>query len=194
MIELNDLAEWYGTIGYVTAINDGGKSYDIGPYKNIAARDIKLCANCSGWSIGDKALVHRNPDIEIAITKFKKISVYENDLICAVSEQNETHLIAKLSRVVLKTKGEDILADAAETFANHHKIYGENYKRMGRAMIELFPNPVTLATASDYNRFYILGQIITKLGRYAANFDKGGHQDSIHDACVYCAILESLDK
>jgi hypothetical protein len=32
-----------------------------------------------------------------------------------------------------------------------------------------------------------------KLSRYAANFEKGGHQDSVHDLGVYSFLLEDFD-
>jgi hypothetical protein len=35
--------------------------------------------------------------------------------------------------------------------------------------------------------------IIVKLTRYVINWNQGGHQDSIHDAMVYCAMLEEID-
>lgn len=42
--------------------------------------------------------------------------------------------------------------------------------------------------------FHIFNLIIIKLYRYANNWEKGGHQDSIHDMAVYCAILENIDQ
>jgi hypothetical protein len=88
---------------------------------------------------------------------------------------------------------DQILANAAETFAERRKVYGDNYKRVGAAMAALFPNGVELKTADDHNRFHILMLVIVKLSRYCVNWEKGGHQDSIHDAAVYCAMLEDID-
>lgn len=87
-----------------------------------------------------------------------------------------------------------ILAAAAETFAARKAVYGENYKRVGAAMAALFPEGVKLETEEDHNRFHIFALIVVKLSRYCVNWDKGGHQDSIHDAAVYCAMLEDIDE
>lgn len=87
-----------------------------------------------------------------------------------------------------------ILADAAKTFRDRHKVYGDNYKRVGAATQALFPDGVTLKTSNDHDRFHILSLIMVKLSRYCVNWEKGGHPDSIHDAAVYCAMLEDIDK
>ena len=36
--------------------------------------------------------------------------------------------------------------------------------------------------------------IINKIARYAENFDKGGHDDSLNDISVYAAMLRSIDR
>lgn len=91
-------------------------------------------------------------------------------------------------------KGDEILLSAAKTFAERAKVYGENYKKVGGALAAMFPEPPKLETAEDHNRYYIFTLIVMKLSRYANNFSTGGHQDSIHDAAVYAAILESIDS
>lgn len=86
-----------------------------------------------------------------------------------------------------------ILAEAASTFAARRAVYGDNYKRVGAAMAALFPDGVNLKSKDDHNRFHILMLVVVKLSRYCVNWEKSGHQDSIHDAAVYCAMLESID-
>jgi hypothetical protein len=87
----------------------------------------------------------------------------------------------------------DIMAEAAETFRERNKIYGDNYKQVGGAMEAMFPNGVTLRTPEDHNRFHLFMLAIVKMTRYANNWEQG-HQDSIRDATVYCAMLESIDE
>ncbi len=37
------------------------------------------------------------------------------------------------------------------------------------------------------------GARVAKMSRYAANWNAGGHADSLRDIAVYAAMLESLD-
>lgn len=88
---------------------------------------------------------------------------------------------------------DQFLTEAAATFKSRNAVYGNNYLNVGKAMAALFPDGVTLKTAEDHNRFHIFMLGIVKLSRYANNWDKGGHADSIHDNTVYSAMLESID-
>lgn len=85
-----------------------------------------------------------------------------------------------------------LLREGAETFEQRNKVYGDNYTRVGKALAALLPGGVTLKTPDDHNRFQIFNLIVVKLSRYCVNW-KDGHQDSIHDAMVYCAMLEAID-
>lgn len=86
----------------------------------------------------------------------------------------------------------NLLREAAKTFEARNKVYGNNYLNVGGAMAALFPDGMIVKTAHDWNRLHIFLLGIVKLSRYAVNWNSG-HQDSIHDAIVYAAILESLD-
>lgn len=88
---------------------------------------------------------------------------------------------------------DQFLTEAAETFKEKNKEYGDNYKNVGGAMAALFPDGVTLKTADDFNRFHIFMLGVVKQSRYCINWNKGGHQDSVHDNTVYSAMLESID-
>lgn len=92
---------------------------------------------------------------------------------------------------------QDKLKDALATAETRSKVYGgagkEGHRLTGAAMAQLFPEGVTLKTADDFIRFLLFCMIMTKNGRYAINFDKGGHQDSIHDLGVYAFLLEDFD-
>lgn len=85
------------------------------------------------------------------------------------------------------------MSESAATFKSRNAEYGDNWRMVGETMKALFPNGVTLRTADDHNRFHIFMLKIVKLSRYAINWEKGGHQDSIHDDGVYSAMLEMID-
>jgi len=94
-----------------------------------------------------------------------------------------------------KRTAADILAEGANTFRERNKVYGDNYKRAGGAFAALFPNGVTLKTKEDHDRFHLFSLIVVKLSRYAVSIEAGKpHRDSIHDAGVYCAMVESVDE
>ena len=80
----------------------------------------------------------------------------------------------------------------AATYRERNALYKDNYKRFGDLMMALFPEGLTVKTRDEWNRICIFMMISSKLTRYAANFEKGGHEDSIHDAGVYSAMLEEL--
>lgn len=86
----------------------------------------------------------------------------------------------------------DILRQAAATFEQRNALYGDSYKSYGNVMVALFPNGLKVNTADDWNRLGVLNMIVSKLTRYAANMEAGGHKDSAHDTIVYAAMLEEL--
>jgi hypothetical protein len=57
----------------------------------------------------------------------------------------------------------------------------------------MFPRGVTLDTDDKFRRYSLIVFIQTKLARYAQNFDRGGHPDSLDDIAVYCQLLRELD-
>ena len=85
-----------------------------------------------------------------------------------------------------------ILEEMAETFRERNKVYGDNYKTVGEVMVALFPKGVSLKTVEDYNIWHLFELMIVKVTRFANNDLK--HKDSIHDAAVYAAMVESLIK
>jgi len=87
----------------------------------------------------------------------------------------------------------DYLDKAAETFRERGKLYGDNYVRAGNVMLAMFPQGIKLDTARDQTRYHLMSWIVGKLCRYAVQWEKG-HADSIHDATVYCALLEDFDE
>lgn len=87
----------------------------------------------------------------------------------------------------------EMLRAAAEVYEQRNKLYGDNYKNFGKWVSQLFPNGLTVETESDWNRLGVLVQILAKISRYAENFNKQGHDDSLLDNIVYTAMLRELD-
>lgn len=94
----------------------------------------------------------------------------------------------------MKKSVPEILIEAAATYEERNKVYGDTYKNFGSAMAAAFPNGLVVKTADDWNRVGLMVQIMGKVTRYAAQFENGGHLDSAHDACVYSAMLEELTR
>ena len=83
-----------------------------------------------------------------------------------------------------------ILKKAAQTFHERNAVYKDNANNVANVMGALFPNGVVLKTPDDFNRWHLFELLIVKLTRFA----NSGllHKDSIHDAMVYAAMVESL--
>lgn len=88
----------------------------------------------------------------------------------------------------------DILEEGGKTFKERHKVYGNNFLKVGDVMTALFPDGLTVETPEDWVRLELLMMKVVKVSRYAENFTKGGHQDSVHDDMVYSAMLENVDE
>jgi hypothetical protein len=87
-----------------------------------------------------------------------------------------------------------ILERGAQVFRERRPIYGRNAPKIGRALQAMFPEGLTLTTAEDFTRFYLFQMQLVKQSRYANNFLKGGHADSMVDTCVYAAMLQATDE
>lgn len=84
----------------------------------------------------------------------------------------------------------EALRAAAKTFEERNRVYGNNYLNVGNVMKGLFPDGMVLKTAEDFASWHLLELVIVKLTRFANS--KLTHRDSIHDATLYCAMLEAL--
>jgi len=87
----------------------------------------------------------------------------------------------------------DMLRESAGIYEQRNVLYGDNYKRFGKIMAVLFPNGIELKDEDDFNRFGIFVQVVSKITRYAENFVRGGHDDSLDDNTVYSMMLKELD-
>jgi hypothetical protein len=88
---------------------------------------------------------------------------------------------------------DEYLSEGAETFRDRNAVYGNNYLNVGKAMVGFFPDGLEIKTADDWNRLHIFLLAVVKKSRYCNNWNKGGHEDSIHDSMVYDAMLASID-
>jgi hypothetical protein len=94
--------------------------------------------------------------------------------------------------VVHKATVPEALREAAATYEQRNKLWGDNYKQVGAIMVAMLPAGVKLETADDWNRFLLFGHVINKVTRYAQNLNTGGNKDSAHDLTVYAAMLEEM--
>ena len=86
------------------------------------------------------------------------------------------------------------LEACAKTYRQRNALYGNNYKRFGHIMAQMFPNGISLKTPDDFNRFGVFVQIVSKLTRYCAQYGEGGHKDSLLDEAVYSVMMHEVDN
>jgi 2-iminoacetate synthase ThiH len=87
------------------------------------------------------------------------------------------------------------LEEKAALYRQRNSQYGDSYKRIGRVLAAYFGEEgVVLKTPKDFGRFVHFMQIAGRVGRYATQFAKGGHVDSMDDIAVYAMILKELDE
>lgn len=87
----------------------------------------------------------------------------------------------------------DMLAEAIKTFNERGKVYKDNYRKVGKIMVALFPEGIMVETEEDWCRLHIFLLQIIKQTRYVSNWDRG-HADSMRDLAVYAAMLEAIDE
>jgi hypothetical protein len=71
-------------------------------------------------------------------------------------------------------------------------LYGDNYVRAGIAMKVLFGKPLTLTSSLDHARYGLLTQVMSKLSRYAVQWETGD-EGSLDDLSVYAQLLAEVD-
>jgi hypothetical protein len=87
-----------------------------------------------------------------------------------------------------------ILDKAKATHLAREEVYGRaGYRVHADVMAVLFPRGVGLDGPDDHARWALFEMVVAKLCRYAANYERGGHPDSIHDLGVYAFLLEAED-
>jgi|TARA_R110000765_G_scaffold207302_1_gene312385 hypothetical protein len=86
----------------------------------------------------------------------------------------------------------ELLLGLAQVYEQRNELYGDNYKLP--IMSLLFPDGVTLRSEEDFTRYGVFVQVVSKVSRYAVQFGRGGHADSLNDLSVYAAMLQELDE
>lgn len=77
------------------------------------------------------------------------------------------------------------------TYEERNAVYGDNFRSVGPLMKILFPDGAP-AEVLHTDQFHLFELILVKLSRFA---NSGlTHEDSVHDAGVYCAMIESILK
>jgi hypothetical protein len=96
----------------------------------------------------------------------------------------------------IKLRAPDLLAEGAKTFRQRNAIYGDTYLDFGQMCATLFPKGlhVEAGDVDGFNRLGVFVQCLSKVARYSANINTGGHQDSAHDLMVYAAMLQEVTK
>ena len=90
-------------------------------------------------------------------------------------------------------KADEILNSTAHLFRKKREEYGDNYLVIGKLMEALFPDGLEIKTNEEWNRLHLLLLSVVKFSRYAFNYKKGGHRDSLLDLIVYVAMLDEMD-
>lgn len=85
----------------------------------------------------------------------------------------------------------DLLQTMADTFRERNAVYGDNYKKVAKLVAILWPDgvPPELVVSDQWHLFEL---VLVKLSRYATG--NLTHIDSIHDAAVYCAMCEAINR
>lgn len=83
----------------------------------------------------------------------------------------------------------DVLAEMAKTYRERNAVYGDNFRMVGPMMKILFPDGVAPALLHS-DQFHLFELMLVKLSRFAVS--NMAHKDSIHDAAVYAAMIESI--
>jgi hypothetical protein len=86
------------------------------------------------------------------------------------------------------------LRDAAALFEKRNAEYGDNYRTMGPVLRAMFPSGLTIKTEEEWVRIFLLIVNVMKTTRYAKNFMRGGHEDSMNDQSVYAQMAAETDE
>jgi len=89
-----------------------------------------------------------------------------------------------------KLKTAEIFREMADTYKDRNIKYGDCMFMVGKLMVVMFPNGITLQTEEDFNKFHQFEWMIGKLTRFVNSGRT--HIDSIHDLAVYAAMQEAM--
>lgn len=92
------------------------------------------------------------------------------------------------------TKVLTAIGEMERTFRERNAVYQDNWKLHCKMLMALFPDGLTVKTEDDWARLNFFLMLTGKISRYAQQYEKGGHADSIHDTSVYAVMLECFDE
>lgn len=104
------------------------------------------------------------------------------------------YLPEKSNHIPMKKTPADYLRMSADVFEERDKAYGSSYKQFGKILMAFFPEGLAINCEDDMNRYGIFHMMLVKMQRYANNFYKGGHKDSLVDLSTYSAMLNEVDN
>lgn len=85
------------------------------------------------------------------------------------------------------------LRGLAELFQQRNAVYGNDHAIYGRVLAAVFPDGLAARSEIEFHRLFHVVLMAMKLTRYAANFTRDGHADSLDDLAVYAQMLAELD-
>jgi hypothetical protein len=88
-----------------------------------------------------------------------------------------------------KLRVPEILEDGAATYRERNAIYGDNWETFRDIMGLIFPEGLDLRDPDKRMIYNWLEHLVGKITRFSASGFT--HQDSIHDICVYAAMIEA---
>lgn len=126
-------------------------------------------------------------DREDIIAKYRSIGIVAHILRV---EDNELDDVFLYPLEVMLTTVPGVLSAAAATFQERNAKYKDAWKQVGPVLKALFPEGVSLKTSDDHTRYHLLMLMVVKMTRFANS--RMEHADSMRDAAVYAAMIETL--
>ena len=93
----------------------------------------------------------------------------------------------------MKLRADVVLEEMAELFRQRNIKYGDNWDKVGKMFVVLFPDGLTLKTYDDFVKFHFLTWVIGKFSRWV-NVNLDGSDDSLRDAAVYMAMFQAFAR
>ena len=148
---------------------------------------VRECATCAH---------HRVPVLDEPCKSCTNFDNWMEPMPLAPPSRGETTFAEQADACILtnhlapgKQDAADILESMAFTFRERNKTYGSNYKMVGPLIKVLFPDGVP-SWLVETHRWHLFELMLVKLSRFAISELR--HEDSIHDAGVYAAMIESI--